>query len=297
MTSVWFDLPPGEILPQQRWYKHLGLGRNIRTAQVPIRLTRAMAHLFTQAPHHYTAIAALRWAQVRGLRGRESLARTIVGTRLGKVAENEDFWESVLHFFINQASVDLLHIGPIVDFLQHQKFEWREGVSPEGVVGKQPPPRPNSSMKGRTVASLLRQVQEWHKELGRETSGTSVSWRPSGFRDFRLVQGSETLGNMRIWTIAELLSSRALFCEGRAMRHCVATHTGPCARRQTSIWSMRMENQRGRHRILTIAVDLVKRTIWEARRRCNRPPQPVERQLMEQWAEQEGLKIMDSVCQ
>src|SRR3954469_12909919 len=73
MTSVWFELPPGEVLPQHGWYKHLGLGRNIRTARVPIRLTRAMAHLFTQAPHHYGAVAALRWAQVRGLGGGEAL--------------------------------------------------------------------------------------------------------------------------------------------------------------------------------------------------------------------------------
>ena len=46
-----------------------------RTAGVPLRITRAMAHLFTQAAHHYSAIAALRWAQVRGLGGGEALAR------------------------------------------------------------------------------------------------------------------------------------------------------------------------------------------------------------------------------
>ena len=60
MTSVWFELSPAEVLPQHCWYKHLGLGHNIRTAALPLRLTRAMSHLFTQAPHHYTAIAALR---------------------------------------------------------------------------------------------------------------------------------------------------------------------------------------------------------------------------------------------
>jgi hypothetical protein len=140
MTSVWFDLPPGEILPQHGWYKHLGLGQNIRTAGLPLRFTRAMSHFFGQAAHHFTAVAALRWAQVRGLGGREQLARAVAATRLGKVLENEDFWESVLHFFVNHPSLDLAQIGPIVDFLQHQKFEWREGVSPEGIFGKQPPP-------------------------------------------------------------------------------------------------------------------------------------------------------------
>jgi hypothetical protein len=57
-----------------------------------------------------------------------------------------------------------------VDFRQHQRFEWKEGVSAEGVFGKQPPPRPDYTMKGRTVASILRQVEEWHKELGQETN-------------------------------------------------------------------------------------------------------------------------------
>lgn len=295
MTSVWFDLPPGEVLPQHQWYKHLGLGRNIRTAGLPLRLTRAMDHLFAQAPQHYTAVAAPRWAQVRGLGGGEALARAVVGTRLGKVLENEDFWESVLHFFINHPSLALAQVGPVVDFLQHQKFEWTEGVSPGGVFGKQPPPRPDYTMKGRTVASMLRQVGEWHEQLGRDANRPSVSWRRSPFQDFRLVEGSAALGNMRVWTITELLTSRALFLEGQAMRHCVATYAVRCARRQTSIWSMQLENQRGRHRVLTIEVDLHRRTVCQARKMCNRLPQAAEREVLGRWAAQEGLTIAESV--
>jgi hypothetical protein len=255
MTSVWLDLPPGEALPQHGWYKHMGLGRNIRTAGLPLRFTKAMPHLFCQAPDHYTAIAALRWAQVRGLGGDEALARAVAGTRLGKVLENEDFWESVLHFFINHRSLDLAQVGPGVDFLQHQRFEWRDGVSSEGVYGKQPPPRPDYSMKGRTVASIRRQVEEWHKQLGEEMHQPSLSWGHSPFKEFRLIEGSEEQGNARVWTITELLTSQALFLEGRAMRHCVATYVQDCARRQTSIWSMQVENRHGRHRVLTIEVD------------------------------------------
>jgi hypothetical protein len=295
MTSVWFDLPPGEALPQHGWYKHLGLGQSIRTAPLPLRLTKAMAHLFTQAPHHYTAVAALRWAQVRGLGGCEALARAVVGTRLGKALENEDFWEGVLHFFVNHPSLELAQVGPVVDFLQHQKFEWKEAVSPEGVFGKRPPPRPDYSMKGRTAASVLRQVEEWHRELGRDTNQPCLSWRHSPLKDFRLVEGSEALGDMRAWTITELLTSRALFLEGRAMRHCVATYADRCARRQTSIWSVQVEDRRGRHRVLTVEVDLLKRTVCQARRKCNRPPQAAERELTERWAAQEGLKVAESV--
>jgi hypothetical protein len=182
-----------------------------------------------------------------------------------------------------------------VDFLQHQKFEWKEGVSPEGVLGKQPPPRPDYTMKGRTVASIMRQVEEWHKQLGQDTDQPSLSWRRSPLEDFRLVEGSEVLGNMRVWTITQLLTSRSLLLEGRAMRHCVATYAERCARRQTSIWSMQVENQRGRYRVLTIEVDLLKRIVCQARGKCNRLPQRAERELMEQWAVQEGLKVAESV--
>jgi PcfJ-like protein len=299
MTSVWFDLPPGEVLPQHGWYKHLGLGQSIRTAGLPLRFTRAMAHVFVQAPHHYTATAALRWAQVHGLGGGEALARAVVGTRLGRVLENEDFWESVLYFFINHPSLDLVQVGPIVDFLQHQRFEWREAVSPEGVFGKQPPPHPDFSMKGRTVARAPegsgRLVKEWHQQLGQDTHQPSLSWRHSPFKDFLLVEGSEDEGNMRVWTITELLTSQSLVIEGRALRHCVAIYGGRCARRQTAIWSMQVENKTGRRRLLTIEVDLPKRMIWQARGKSNRMPQPAEREVMDRWAAQQGLRIAEWV--
>ena len=259
------------------------------------RFTKAMAHLFGQAPHHFTAIAALRWAQVRGLGGKDQLARAVLATRLGKALENEDFWESVLLFFVNHPSLELAQVGPVVDFLQHQKFESKEGVSSEGIYGKQPPPRPDYSMKGRTVASILREVEEWHKQLGQDTNQPSLSWRHSPFKDFRLVEGSEALGNMRAWTITELLNSRALFLEGQAMRHCVATYAERLRRRRTSVWSMQVENQKGRHRVLTIEVDLTTRTVCQARRKCNRLPQPNEREVIERWAGQQGLRVAESV--
>ena len=184
MTSVWFEIPAGRVLPQHGWFKHLGLGQNIRTAQLPVRLTRTMAHLFNQAPHHYSAIAAIRWAQVRGLGGDEALARAVIGTRLGKTLENEGFWESVLQFFVNHPTIDLAHVGPVVDFLHHQKFEWTEGVSPQGVFGKLPPPRPDYTMRGRTIASILRQVAEWHKQLGQDSANDGRRGRILRSRSF-----------------------------------------------------------------------------------------------------------------
>jgi hypothetical protein len=295
MASAWLDLPAGKKLPQHDWYRHLGRGENIRTAGLPLRLTRAMAHLFTQAPHHYSALAALRWAQVLGLGGSKALARAIVGTRLGKVLENEEFWESVLYFFINHPGLDLTQVGPVVDFLQHQRFEWREGVSVDGVFGKLPPARPDFTMKGRTVTSILRLVEEWHKELARDGDRCLVSWPRAPFKDFRLVQEEEAPGNARVWTITEILTSRALFLEGREMRHCVASYKEDCMRREASIWSMQVQTRRGRHRALTIDVDIPTRTILQVRGKCNRLPSAGERAIVERWAAVEGLGVVEGL--
>jgi hypothetical protein len=178
MTSVWLERPPGQKLPQHEWYKHLGRGENIRTAQLPLRLTKAMAHWFMQAPHHYTAVAALRWGQVRGLGGSKALARAVAGTRLGKVLENEDFWESVAQFFVNHPKLDLAQVGPVVDFLQHQRFEWKQGQRPDGGLAMLPPPRPDYEGSLRAIAPAPGRGVAQGTRPGKEPAFIHVAARP-----------------------------------------------------------------------------------------------------------------------
>jgi hypothetical protein len=103
------------------------------------------------------------------------------------------------------------------------------------------------------------------------------------------------LGNMRVWTITEILDSRELFLEGQAMRHCVATYKEDCIRRQVSIWSMQVVTRRGQYRALTIEVDLPKKTICQVRGKCNRLPGASEQEVVELWAAVEGLKVAESL--
>ena len=49
----------------QQWFKHLGRGRNLRTAPgLPIAVTKNIAHHFCKAPAHYSVGEALRAAQI-----------------------------------------------------------------------------------------------------------------------------------------------------------------------------------------------------------------------------------------
>jgi hypothetical protein len=290
MTSAWSLEAPTE---EAQWYKHVGRGDSLRTAGVPLPLTRAMAHQFTLAPHHYRVRQALRWAEVRGLGGSEPLARAVAATRLGREFGQEDFWLSVLRFFVANPGMDTVHVGPIVDFLHHQKFVGKEVFVPgQGVVHEEPP-RPDYSMKGRTVASLLRQVAQWHRELNADDRVPAVSWRRSRIGEFQYVEGDGAAEALRYWTIRELLDSAALFREGLALRHCVAVYAGPCARRETSIWSMQLDTGKGPRRALTVEVDLERSLVGQARGRANRRPRASERVVLERWAAREGLRVAE----
>jgi hypothetical protein len=294
MTSVWFRDRYAESVRQQGWYKHIALGRNIRTADLPIPFTKMMAHHFVQAPHHFTVEAALRWGQICGLGGSEGLARAVAATRLGRSFEHEEFWKTVLQFFVNEPTLDLVHIGPIVDYLNNQRFVPQELLIEEGELDRRGPPQPSLTMKGRTKRSLLRQVEEWHKRLRHRPKAVPVYWKRSDIGEFLYTERDGRVHEPpRKWTIRELLSSGELYQEGLAMQHCVAVYVPACARRASSIWSMRFENEARRYRVMTIEVDMKRRMVCQARHRRNASPSSKARNILNRWARQEGLTISD----
>ena len=76
----------------------MGSGQNIRTADLPLVLSKSMAHVFAEAPGDLTATEALRWAQVVGQEGSEVLAQAVIATELGRSFADESFWSTVVSF-------------------------------------------------------------------------------------------------------------------------------------------------------------------------------------------------------
>ena len=146
-------------------------------------------------------------------------------------------------------------------------------------------------MRGRTVASLLKNVEDWHRRLGREAQGGELQWRKSAIPDFRFVEGSEPSNNMTVWRIRELLSSEELVAEGRRMQHCVASFARSCHSGTCSIWSMSQETDEGVTPLLTIEVNADSKEIRQARGERNRRATQRELDVLRRWASQEGLGI------
>ena len=288
MTAVWYE----KNRTRQRWYIHLGQGGSIRSATgLPASLTKRMAHWFTQAPHHYTPLAAIRYGQVRALGGDRRVADALLSTRMGLDFRDDPFCRELVRFFVRNPMLDTAHYQPIVDYIWNQKYENQAVFVERGIVEEQGPPQPGLSMSGRTPDALLRQVEQWHVQLGRTAKGGVLQWIKSGIPDFEWVEGRKESRNMCVWRILELLSSRELEEEGRTLGHCVATYASSCQRRISSIWSMRRETATGATHVLTVEINVKGKEIVQVRGLRNRLPDEKELSVLTRWARTAGLRV------
>ena len=290
MDSVWFQGVTPAAQTKQQWFIHLCRGENIRTANLPIPYTKRMAHHFMQAPNDFTVEDALRWGQITALGGHARLVKAILGTRLRTNHTNDEFWTTVIQFLIANPMLDLAQVGPIIDYLQHEKFTLQENVVEHGRVIQLPPPQPNLTMKGRTPESLMRNVETWHRTLAKQTQPAG-DWAPSGIPGLRFIEGAPESGNQKTWTITELLSTAALVNEGRKMRHCVATYARSCVRGDCSIWAMELSSSEGQAKVLTLEVRNASKMLVQARGKFNILPTQKERSILHRWAQQAGIAI------
>lgn len=287
LLSAWFRGDNWGAWRCQGWFRRAGSGMSLREIGLPIPLTKRMAHEFAEAPDHFPIEYALRWAQVRGLGGSDPLAHVIASTRLRYEFMNNDFWVSLFHLFFNTPRLDLSCVRPLVDYLHQRKFVPEQVIIGEATEIALGPIEPDLSIKGRTVDSLMRRVEEW--QAGREKAEVRrrfIQWRRSPFQEFqRIAEGD------RVWTIRELLDSNALADEGKAMEHCVAQYTANCSRRKSTIWSLALESPAGRERLVTIEVDPETKRIVQASMKSNDPPDESSMVILKEWADREGLVV------
>ena len=284
MDEAWLNAGPGSRRYRD-WFVHIGSGQNIRTAKTPVPLTKMMAHHFLEAPDDMPILDAIRWGQVHALGGDKRLTEALLGTRIGTVFANDEFWTSVIRFCIANPMLDRRHAGPIVDFLQNQKFETVEMMGADGTVTTLPPPQPNLSMRGRSATALLDAVERWHGELGRKRKLTGATFKRSGLSGLQLTSGD----GKTIWQIRELLSEAELALEGRALRHCVVSYASSCERGDCSIWTMERRKESELDKLQTIEVR--GKTIVQCRGKHNRPPTAQEFDVVGSWARKAGLGI------
>jgi hypothetical protein len=277
---------------KRQWYVAHAQGASFRSAAPELRMTRAMEDVFLKTPDHLEIEAGLRRAELVTLGADPLLIAAVMGTRLAAEVHNGEFWRTFLRLLIAGRSKLQLHdVGPMVDFLQAIRHQRVEALGHSGLITVEPP-RPDFSLRGRTLASLLRLVHAWHQGLG-AMSGSDVAWAPSGTPGMSFaVEPRDPEAPVVRFEILELTSASSLAWEGRKLGHCVASYTHKCLLRRASIWSLRRFAGDGPPRpIATIEVDPKRRRIVQLRGARNRWVKGAPERYVREWASRERLFI------
>lgn len=268
------------------WFLHIGKGGSIRKAtNLPIPLTKKMAHYLLQAPDHLYITPAFRWAQVRYMGGTKKQAMLLVRSQLGSRFEHNDFWVQVIRFFLQYPQLTLQEIRNIIDYIHTQKYKYAQVEDIEGERIELPPINPKWQIKGRTLASLQREMSRWQKiPLAYLQKFQNHHWTP-----FRIENFMTTLEGVN-YHIQQITSLRDLYIEGLNMNHCVGAYAQECFNGKSSIWSLWKEIPNGGvKRLVTIEVSK-KRKVTQLSRKNNEEPTKLEKRLIRDWMRLERIE-------
>ena len=140
------------------------------------------------------------------------------------------------------------------------------------------------SLKGRTLRSVERAVDEWH--YGDNYFATKErlesTWAGLGLPLF-----SKMIHEQQ-FTISEITDGKTLLQESKTMLHCVFSYLEPCVNGFTHVFSLKMKLKNQVKYIATIEVRN-KRLVQVCGKR-NRPIQSMYSNLIETWRTQNNLE-------
>lgn len=281
-------------------FLNIGKGESFKKFELApeIVLNKKIYHFILSTPANFTFFEAFRRAQILSMGGSEKLVSNILASRLRNIQKRttlaeklnggnkEEFWATVIQFFIAQPMFDYDHVTQIIDYIEHKKFNYEviRGVTV-------PPEQPNFTIKGRTIQALLRQTEEWHQHLARTTTkyrNNVRTWKGVPIADFEI---NLTTGNK--YQIVQLTTQSELTAEGSDMRHCVASYAHSCANGNTSIWSLRHVTNHGisYKRMVTVELENRIKQIVQIRGKNNRKAEQFELNILQHWVAKEGLSF------
>jgi len=268
LGSVWLGSNASLDREQRWWFVRHTRGLPFRRVGLPMVMTRAMEHHFLRSPDHLPVLHALRRAEVLGLGGRAALANAIASTPLGRTLDRAEYWRAVIERLVACASeLELARLPQLIDYLATFDELPRQPIAELLAASER--------LRGTAIAGRL-------------------AWRRSRWHDQVWPAGLDGLAFDERWSIVELLDSRELAAEGRAMAHCVGSYAWRCHAGRSSIWSLRREADGRIASMLTIEVDPRSRTIVQIRGPANERRITAGHALLRAWAAREELTIASS---
>jgi hypothetical protein len=255
----------------RRWYLVAAQGGSVYKQHTSAYLTKLETHHFLTAPDDITSSQQALWyAVARAQTERGEIARRIGQSQLLRHSIASAWWKEVARFFARNP-VPLHEMNDLIDYLRVANGE-NQGLS----------------LKGRSLQTLQRRREEWHRALRKHNAIGGGSWAGRPIPDVDYEAGSEK--KKAIWRFRQIKTGNELFREGQRMHHCVASYKQRCLNDQVSIWSLTSEFPIGLiNRGVTIEVRK-DGTIVQCRGFANRLPYGNEVTVVKRWANEYGLR-------
>ncbi|RWE65748.1 PcfJ domain-containing protein [Mesorhizobium sp.] len=295
LEGIWLDasgLDASEVALRKAWYIAVARGDSLYKAGANAWLSRKEVHCFLNLSGDFTFDEAFQVAIARSYTDDPGLAARLARTKVARTPRGElVFWREVTRFFCGHpASKE--EIDDLCDYIgaMHQ----RDAAY---------------TLKGRTLASLRRQMLEWHCDIAaierieamrRRAAGRAPrtagmqsqgrAWDGSRLEDWEWQPSSkEAKAHGERFFVRQLKTAEDLVAESRAMHHCVSMYAAKCIAGNASIWVLRRTALGKVERLLTIELDPQNRAV-QVRGFGNRLASPEERKV-ERWAKARGVVL------
>lgn len=259
------------------WYVTAAQGGSLYKTCTRNVLSKKETHLFLQAPDDLTIKEAIWWAKAMALCDNVGVAYRMARCSIVRRGDYANaFWIDVHRFFTNNP-VSLKEMDELIDYVTAERRD-----------------NGNWSIKKRSLESIRRKSEEWHRAQYKMRHIGGGSWEGMKVPDWKFVTGKHDPNPQKStrveWFVRQILSGNELAREGQKMRHCVASYKRTCMSGHAAIFSMTSNtpNQTDR-RNLTIEVNAHSRQIVQARGFTNRIPRPQERLILNRWARESQL--------
>jgi hypothetical protein len=304
LEQVWVDcsgLGRDEIMLRKRWYIVAAGGRSLYREGAGAWLSRKEVHAFLSPLGSPRFEEAIWQAIARSYSSDPAIAARIARSRIARTQRSEiGFWREVARFFCaHPTTVEAMddHCDYLADCYRRD---------------------PEFSLKGRTLASLGRQMHAWHRDLEAiarieaarrraeavrarahgqahgqapaSEASCNCSWTGAAIADWSWSPAAKDRSRREEYLVVQLRTAADLVAETRAMHHCVASYAAKCIAGNASIWSLRRRAAGTTERLLTIELDRQHRAI-QVRGFANRTARTDERKLMERWARARGIAL------
>lgn len=296
LEQIWLHsegLDAAELRMRKGWYITAAGGGSLYRTEAGEWLSRKEVHWFLNPPGELAFEEAFWVAIARSYTDDIGITLRIAHSKVASAPRSGlRFWREVVRFFAaNPTRRETM--DDLCDYLAaaHRRD-------------------PAFSLKGRTLASLTRLMEAWHRDLAaierieamrRRAAGAAAvapagatperrdAWTGSPLRDWEWrPPAKEASCRGERFVVRQLKTAEDLVAESNAMHHCVSTYAGKCIAGYASIWSLRRVLPTRTERLLTIELDRNNRAV-QVRGFANRLAHPEEAKIVRRWAKACGV--------